>query len=125
MIAFTEFDLALTTARERANTSSAADTVLTQFLHLSMGIAPDDVTHFRPYYVAATFIKQNPKEQRFSRADDAYFTGLVRVIESLLALQAAYDNLFELTIPPGFVATPSTAYGLVLPTTSLPTRTRL
>lgn len=95
---------ALSRAKERAALSgSENDALLTELLTISAGVDPQGVTHYRPFYVAATFLAQNQSAQTLSSADGVQFTGLAKPIASLLQLQAGYDVSQKLTIPPGFV----------------------
>lgn len=83
--------------------------VVTELLTFSAGVAPNGVTHFRPYYVAAKLAEQDQSRQSIASADGATFTGLVRPIASLYATQAAIDSALELKIPAGFEARIDTA----------------
>lgn len=89
------------------------DDYATELLALSAGITEDvilaDVTHYRPFYVAAKLLEQDLDVQALSEADRVKFTGQAKPIASLLALQAAYDARYYLTIPVGFEALPVSA----------------
>ena len=95
---------ALARAKERSGASALDDAYLTELLAMSAGVDAEAITHYRPFYVAAKWIEQNQDAQTLTEADGAKFTGLAKPIESLLALQAAYDRANELTVPKGFEA---------------------
>jgi hypothetical protein len=80
------------------------DAWATNQLEISAGKNPEQVTVYRPYYVAAKFLEQLRSQQTISEADGAKFTGLALPIASLLSMQAALDTSLGLTVPPGFEA---------------------
>lgn len=114
-MAYTVLAASLTRAKERCQgrASDADDVWLTEMLELSAGTDAGGITHYRPYYVAAKFLEQTLADQTVASADGAVFTGLVKPIASLMALQAAYDQAKALTIPAGFEA--QTAEAALLP----------
>ena len=95
---------ALARAKERSGATDADDDYLNELLTLSAGVDADQATHYRPFYCAAKWIEQNRTEQTLSEASGTKFTGLQKPIDSLLALQRAYDQAQGLTIPDGFEA---------------------
>lgn len=99
---YTELSAALTRAKERSGATEADDEYLAELLELSAGTAPDGVTHYRPFVCAARWIEQNASAQTLLEAEGVKFTGLAKPIESLLQMQAAYDQALQLTVPPGF-----------------------
>lgn len=93
--------LSLARAKERAGATDADSGFLTEMLELSKGIRKSDqVAVYRPFFVAAKHLEQNPMHQRVSKADDAVFTGMKTAIASLFALQASLDK--DLVVPIGF-----------------------
>ena len=104
MSTYTDLAGALARTKERSGASGADDALLTELLNMSAGTAADSTTHYRPFYVAATWMEQNQSAQQLLEADGAKFTGLAKPIASLLRLQAAYDRANGLTIPEGFEA---------------------
>ena len=98
---------ALARAKERSGATDADDDYLNELLTLSAGVDADQATHYRPFYCAAKWIEQNRTEQTLSEASGTKFTGLQKPIDSLLALQRAYDQAQGLTVPDGFEAIPS------------------
>lgn len=102
---YTTLSGALSRAKERSGATSTDDAYLTELLNLSAGKDGSDVTHYRPFFVAAKYLEQNRGQQALKKAKDGIeFTGLAKPIESLLALQASYDQGQGLTIPAGFEA---------------------
>lgn len=96
---------ALARAKERSGATTADDAYLTELLTLSSGKDASQVVHYRPFYCAAKWLEQNRGQQLLKKAKDGIeFTGLAKPIESLLALQAAYDSGQGLTVPVGFEA---------------------
>ena len=104
MATYTLITKALDRAKERSGASTADDAYLTELLTMSAGVDAETITHYRPFYVAAKWIEQNQDAQTLTEADGAKFTGLAKPIESLLALQSAYDSANKLTVPKGFEA---------------------
>ena len=99
---------ALARAKERSGATDADETFLNELLTLSKGADANQVTHYRPFYCAAKWIEQNRPQQTLSEAaGGTKFTGLQKPIDSLLALQRAYDQANKLEVPEGFEATPS------------------
>ena len=99
---------ALARAKERSGATDADDEYLNELLTLSAGVDADQVTHYRPFYCAAKWIEQNRPAQTLSEAaGGTKFTGLQKPIDSLLALQRAYDQAQDLDVPDGFEALPS------------------
>ena len=98
---------ALARAKERSGATDVDDDYLNELLTLSSGVDVDKVTHYRPFYCAAKSIEQNRPAQTLSEASGTKFTGLQKPIDSLLALQRAYDQAQGLTVPDGFEAIPS------------------
>ena len=95
---------ALARAKERSGATEVDDEYLNELLQLSAGTAPDEATHYRPFYVAARWLEQNRGQQALESADGAKFTGYAKPIASLMNLQAAYDKSHALTVPDGFEA---------------------
>lgn len=110
-MAYLELAASLARAKERANARASADAYMTELLELSAGTDAQNITHYRPFYVAAKWLEQNRQDQTFTEADGAKFTGQAKPIESLLGLQFAYDTANGLTIPPGFEAGSSSGSG--------------
>jgi hypothetical protein len=106
MTQYLDIDDALARAKERSQgqATSADDEWLEELLSMSAGKTLANVTHYRPYYCAAKLLEQKQSAQLLSEADGAKFTGLAKPIDSLLALQAAYDSANALVIPLGFEA---------------------
>lgn len=95
---------ALARAKERSGAADTDNAYLTEILTLSAGTAAG-TTYYRPFYCAAKWLEQNLSAQTLKKAREGVeFTGLAKPIESLLALQAAYDKALGLTIPEGFEA---------------------
>lgn len=107
---FTDLSAALSRAKERAGATSTADSFLAEFLDLSSALDAAGVRHYRPYIAAARWLEQDLGGQRLKRAKDGIeFTGLVTPIASLMVMQAAYDVLKGLIVPPGFEAVTAAA----------------
>lgn len=101
---YLDLPAALARAKERSGATAADDEYLTELLTLSAGTGASNVTHYRPFLVAARWMEQNRAQQALSEADGAKFTGYALPIASLLQIQAAYDQANDLTIPAGFEA---------------------
>jgi hypothetical protein len=70
-------------------------------LELSKGVRKSDsVPVYRPFFVAAKHLEQNPRHQQLVKADGAEFTGMKTAIASLFAMQASLDQ--ALIVPLGF-----------------------
>lgn len=83
----------------------ALESIIEAYLPLTAGTSPvGSQMHFRPFYVAAQVLQQNPDEQAISEAKGVKFTNYVKVIESWLGFQKAYDLSNALIIPPGMTA---------------------
>ena len=95
---------ALIRAKERSGATAVDDPYLTELLVISAGKDPNNVTQYRPFFVAAKWLEQNLSAQALSEADGVKFTGQATPIASLLALQASIDQALSLTIPPGMEA---------------------
>lgn len=106
----------LARARERCQAEPTANAYLTELLTMSAGTV-GGVTHYRPFWVAARYLSQNPDIRDLSRAEgEAVFTLAQPRIDDLMAQQAAYDSAFNLTIPPGMgVPLPSGSGGISRP----------
>lgn len=98
-------DAALDRAKERCQRETADnDEYLEELLVMSAGKL-DEVTHYRPFYVAARFIGQDPDIRDIVEATgEAKFTLAQPRIAELMALQSGYDLAYGLTIPPGMQA---------------------
>jgi len=106
VIAYTDLAASLVRSKERC-AGYATDTdnqLLTELLQLSAGLNIQDVTHYRPYLVAALFLEQSPQVQSLKEADGVVFSQLKDAIASLRNLQSAYDSSHNLTVPSGFEA---------------------
>ena len=102
---YTDLSAALARAKERSGATATDNDYLTEILNLSAGTDASNVTHYRPFFVAAKWLEQNRGQQALKKAKDGIeFTGLAKPIESLLALQASYDQAQGLTVPAGFEA---------------------
>ncbi len=75
---------------------------ISELLDISKSL--DLVPHYRPFIVAALILQQDLDGQAITEADGVKFTGLAKVIESLLGLQKSYDLSTGIEIPPGFSA---------------------
>jgi hypothetical protein len=102
---YTDLGTALDRAKERCQRETAAnDEYLEELLVMSAGKVAD-VTHYRPFWVAARFIAQDPDIRDIAEASgEAKFTLAQPRIDELMASQAAYDLAYGLTIPPGMQA---------------------
>ena len=99
---------ALARAKERSGATDTDDEYLNELLGMSAAPDADSVIHYRPFYCAAKWIEQNRPAQTLSEAaGGTKFTGLQKPIDSLLALQRAYDEANDLDVPNGFEALPS------------------
>lgn len=98
-------DAALDRAKERCQReNSDNDEYLEELLVMSAG-AVEGVTHYRPFFVAARFIAQDPDIRDIVEASgEAKFTLAQPRIDELMGLQAAYDLAYKLTVPPGMQA---------------------
>lgn len=97
---------ALIRAKERAaNAGPEADSFLGEFLDLSAASDASEAIHYRVFLAAAVWLEQSPQFQLLSQAEDGVkFTQMKDAIASLRALQAAYDSVQGLTVPPGMTA---------------------
>jgi hypothetical protein len=98
---------ALARAKERCQRENTDnDQYLTELLTMSAGKVADGTTHYRPFWVAARFIAQDPDIRDIAEASgEAKFTLAQPRIDELMASQAAYDLAYALTVPPGMQAT--------------------
>lgn len=98
---YTTLDSALTRAKERSMAKAADEPYLSELLLISFGIhRQTNEVVYRPFYVAAKYLEQSRRDQTFSEADGAKFTGQKTPIRSLLDLQEALDA--DLYIRPSF-----------------------
>jgi hypothetical protein len=102
---YTDLGAALDRAKERCQRETAAnDEYLEELLVMSAGTVAGS-THYRPFWVAARFIAQDPDIRDISEASgEAKFTLAQPRIDELMASQAAYDAAYGLTVPPGMQA---------------------
>jgi hypothetical protein len=127
---YLDLDSALDRAKERCQRETTAnDEYLEELLAMSAGTV-EGVTHYRPFYVAARFIGQDPDIRDISEASgEAKFTLAQPRIAELMALQGAYDSAYKLIVPPGMQATidsdndgvPANAYRYVASSSSIET----
>lgn len=88
-------------------TGAAVETEIDYKLEDSAGTV-NDVTYYRPFYVAAVMLMQSRDDQTVTEADGAKFFGnkqqfnLQPTIESLLREQLALDTRLGLTVPDGY-----------------------
>jgi hypothetical protein len=107
---YTDLGAALDRAKERCQRETAAnDEYLEELLVMSAGVVPSltgaGVRHYRPFWVAARFIAQDPDIRDISEASgEAKFTLAQPRIDELMASQAAYDAAYGLIVPPGMQA---------------------
>ena len=95
---------ALARARERCQADPTANTYLTELLNMSAGTV-GGMTHYRPFWVAARYLSQNPDIRDLSRAEgEAVFTLAQPRIDDLLKMQLAYDSAYGLSVPSGMAA---------------------
>jgi len=120
---YTDLAGALERAKERSGATAADNAFLTELLQMSAGKDVSNVTHFRPFIVAARYLEQSQSIQALSSASGVQFTNMVRPIASLLALQAAYDASQGLIVPDGFAAS-SRSGGLQFSSRAYPTQVR-
>ena len=110
MTQFLIIEDARTRAIERSQThqdDAIAITYIDELLELSSAPDPQETMHYRPYWVAAQIITQDPEVQDVIKVDqEAEFTDASVRIASLLALQQAYDEKYELAIADAFEAVP-------------------
>lgn len=120
--------LALERAKERCQRvdDDTLDGYLTELLEISKGSEAPTVVggvgqvHYRPFWVAARAIAQDPNIRDLSEAvGEAKFTLADPRIADLLATQAAYDFAFDLKLPPGMAAKPNLGTP-IWATTSIP-----
>lgn len=118
---------ALTRTKERCQAEASDDVFLTELLEMSAGKDAAGTVHFRPFFVAAKFLEQNPDLRDLSEGDGAKFTLAQPRIESLLNLQHQYDVANGLDVPPGMsaIATNAVIKTRAIATASLPTRSVL
>jgi hypothetical protein len=74
---------------------------------------------YRPYWVCAKLLEQDPTLQKLASADGAVFTGMVKPIESYMLTQRSIDVKNGWEIPTGFGATIEEEI-LIQGTTSIP-----
>ncbi|PHJ69145.1 hypothetical protein VF14_03140 [Nostoc linckia z18] len=74
------------------------------YLRESAAVDANEVTQYRPYWVAAKLLEQAPQHQQLASADGVGFTGMVRPIESYLELQRGLDRKYGWAVPDGFTA---------------------
>lgn len=103
-MSYAVFSVALNRARERAAAESSDDAFLTELLEMSAGKRlTDGGKEYRPFYVAARYLRQSRRDQSISAAEDGVkFTNQVAPIADLLELQAALDQ--ALSVPTAFLA---------------------
>lgn len=128
---YLDLDAALDRAKERCQrTDTSNDEYLEELLVMSAGKTAADVVHYRPFFVAARFIAQDPDIRDISEATgEAKFTLAQPRIDELMALQAAYDAANGLIVPPGMQAVidsdhdgiAANAYRYVASSSSIPT----
>lgn len=96
---------ALARAKERCQRENDDnDQYLTELLTMSAGKINGE-THFRPFWVAARFIAQDPDIRDIAEASgEAKFTLANPRIADLMSQQAAYDLAYSLVVPPGMQA---------------------
>ena len=88
-------------------TGAAVETEIDYKLEDSAGTV-NDVTYYRPFYVAAVMLMQSRNDQTIVAADGAKFFGdkqqfnLQPTIESMLREQLALDTRLCLTVPDGY-----------------------
>ena len=71
------------------------------YIETSLGLfsgLKGQVTHYRPWYVAAMLLSQDIDQQTIKRYDVTEFTNLQDLIQSLFALQYQYDRTYQLEI---------------------------
>lgn len=102
---YTDLAAALARAKERCQRENTDnDQYLTELLTMSAGKVAD-VTHYRPFWVAARFIAQDPDIRDIAEASgEAKFTLANPRIADLMSQQAAYDAAYSLVVPPGMQA---------------------
>jgi hypothetical protein len=105
-------DAALDRAKERCQREDTSnDEYLEELLVMSAGTVAG-VTHYRPFWVAARFIAQDPDIRDISEAGgEAKFTLAQPRIDELMASQSAYDLAYGLTVPPGMQAIVDSNHG--------------
>ena len=104
---YTDIEAALDRAKERCQRENTDnDQYLTELLTMSAGKVADGTAHYRPFWVAARFIAQDPDIRDIAEASgEAKFTLANPRIADLMSQQAAYDLAYALTVPPGMRAT--------------------
>lgn len=98
---------ALEVAKSRSGISGTLlDNLIEDYLDLSAGIQdPLNIQHYRPFWVASFLIQQSRVDQSLIAANDGVqFTQYKIPIQSLIYLQAGYDQKYSLIIPRGFEA---------------------
>lgn len=116
MTLYTDIALALAFVKQLTSIDNSRDVILMQKLKISAGKLKANTeiegqtvaagsTIYRFYYVAAKALQQNRSDQALKSADDAEFTNLKGMIDSLMDEQLAIDTALDLETPPGFVAT--------------------
>jgi hypothetical protein len=103
---YLDLDGALDRAKERCQREDATnDEYLEELLVMSAGSVLG-VRHYRPFWVAARFIAQDPDIRDIAEASgEAKFTLAQPRIDELMTTQAGYDSAYDLTVPPGMEAT--------------------
>lgn len=99
---YTDRLAALARTKERCQAASLDDAYLLELLDMSAGKDAIAAVHYRPFFVAAKFLEQNPDLRDLSEADGAKFTLADPRIKSLYELQRNYDLANNLSIPKGF-----------------------
>lgn len=123
---YTDKAAAIARAKERAQiTDTTHDAYFDELITMSAGTVAT-VVHYRPFWSAARFLAQNPDLRDLSRAEgEAQFTLAQPRIDDLMAQQAAYDQAYGLTVPPGMEAiaanTSASSGGYIAGTTSVTT----
>lgn len=113
MTTYLDIDAALDRAKQLAGLDSldfSRDDFATELLTLTAGIVKSsvvgvpDVTHYRPFFVAARLLQTDLDVQALTEADRTKFSRQDIPIATLLQMQSAYDQLHDLVIPSGFAA---------------------
>lgn len=114
---FRSLEQALASAKRNAPRADAAK--LTELLELTAGTgtfpteadpnATEEAPVFRPYYVAARWLRQNFNHiVKSTGVVGAQKVEPAEAIADLIDMQAAEDERLGLVIPPGYVAAPQT-----------------
>lgn len=115
MTIYTDLALALAFVKQLTSIDNSRDVILMQKLKISAGKLknetsiegtsfPANTTIYRSYYVSAKALQQNRSDQTLTAADDAKFTNLATMIDSLMDEQLSIDTALDLDVPKGFVA---------------------